>query len=137
MSEAAFLREVLRRTGCGLLLDLTNAHVSCTNHGRDARAYLDELPLDAVAEVHLAGFARDADAAGDPLLIDSHGCAVAEVVWNLYAGAVERLGAVPTLIERDHDVPVLPALLAEAARADALMAPRAGPRCVGIVRGGA
>jgi hypothetical protein len=137
MSEAAFLREVLRRTGCGLLLDLTNAHVSCTNHGRDTRAYLDALPLDAVAEVHLAGFARDADAAGDPLLIDSHGCAVAEVVWNLYAGAVERLGAVPTLIERDHDVPALPALLGEAARADALMAPCAGPRCGGIVRGGA
>jgi hypothetical protein len=137
MSEAAFLREVLRRTGCGLLLDVTNAHVSCTNHGRDAQAYLRELPLDAVGEVHLAGFARDADAAGDPLLIDDHGSAVADIVWGLYADVVERLGAVPTLIERDHDVPALPTLLAEAARAEALMALRAGPRRCGVVGGGA
>jgi hypothetical protein len=91
MPETTFLREVLRRTGCGLLLDVTNAHVSCTNHGRDAAAYLRELPLDAVGEVHLAGFATDEDAAGDPLLIDNHGCAVAEAVWGLYAGTTVRL----------------------------------------------
>ena len=85
MSEAEFLREVLRRTGCGLLLDVNNAYVSCTNHGRDALAYIDELPLDAVGEIHLAGFARDQDAAGAPLLIDSHGTPVDEAVWSLYA----------------------------------------------------
>jgi hypothetical protein len=128
MTEAAFLREVLRRTGCGLLLDVTNAYVSCTNHGRDAATYLSELPLDAVGEIHLAGFSPDTDAAGDPLLIDSHGCAVAEAVWALYAGVIDRLGAAPTLLERDNDVPLLATLLAEAGRAEALMARAAGPR---------
>ena len=117
MSEPTFLREVLRRTGCGLLLDVTNVHVSCTNHGRDPGSYLRELPLDNVGEVHLAGFARDADGAGDPLLIDSHGSAVDEAVWSLYASVVTRLGAVPTLLERDNDVPSLANLLEEAARA--------------------
>lgn len=121
MSEAEFLRAVLQRTGCGLLLDVTNVHVSCTNHARDAQDYLRDLPLDAVGELHLAGFAQDADAAGDPLLIDAHGSAVAEVVWDLYAYIVERLGAVPTLIERDNDVPAFAALLSEARQAESLM----------------
>ena len=122
MSETAFLREVLRRTGCGLLLDVTNVHVSCTNHGRDAQAYLRELPLAEVGEVHLAGFAQDADAAGDPLLIDSHDRAVADRVWLLYAGVIERLGAAPTLLERDGGVPSFATLLAEAGRAEAVLA---------------
>lgn len=120
MSEAEFLCEVVRRTGCGLLLDVTNLHVSCANHARDAFATLEVLPLHAVGQIHLAGFARDVDAAGAPLLIDSHGSAVDDAVWPLYARAVERVGAVPTLIERDHDVPALPVLVAEAARADAV-----------------
>jgi uncharacterized protein (UPF0276 family) len=132
IDEAAFLREVVRRTGCGLLLDLTNAFVSCTNHGRDVSAYLRALPLDAVGEIHLAGFARDEDAAGDPLLIDSHGCAVAEAVWRLYADVIDRLGAVPTLLERDHDVPSLAVLAAEVGRAEALLARAAQPRRCGI-----
>ena len=122
MSETAFLREVLRRTGCGLLLDVNNIHVSCTNHGRDALAYLWDLPLDAVGEIHLAGFARDQDAAGAPLLIDSHGSPVDDAVWRLYAQVIARLGPVPTLIERDNDVPTLATLLAEASRADHMMA---------------
>jgi len=128
MSEAAFLREVVRRTGCGFLLDVSNAHVSWTNHGRDPIAYLRELPMDAVREVHLAGFARDADAAGAPLLIDDHGSPVDEAVWRLYAGVIASLGAVPTLLERDHHVPSLPTLLAEAARAERLMAPAPWPQ---------
>ena len=137
MGEAAFLREVLRRTGCGLLLDVTNVHVSCTNHGRDPIAYLHELPLDAVGEVHLAGFTRDADAAGDALLIDSHGSAVDEAVWSLFAAVVARLGAVPTLLERDNDVPSLPTLLAEAGRAQAMLARDGEPLRRGSERGGA
>ena len=127
MSETQFLREVLARTGCGLLLDVNNAYVSCTNHGRDARAYLDALPLDAVAEIHLAGFARDADADGAPLLIDSHGTPVDAAVWQLYAETIGRAGAVPTLLERDHDLPALPVLLAEAQRADDLIAATRAP----------
>ena len=124
MSEAEFLREVLRRTGCGLLLDVNNAYVSCTNHGRDALVYFRELPLDAVGEIHLAGFARDEDAAGAPLLIDSHGTPVDEAVWSLYALVIARTGAVPTLLERDHDVPSLATLLAEAHRAEDMMTSR-------------
>ncbi|MCK6432344.1 MAG: DUF692 domain-containing protein [Aquabacterium sp.] len=124
MDEATFLSEVLRRTGCGLLLDVTNAHVSCTNHGRDVGAYLDALPLAAVGEIHLAGFAEDTDAAGDPLLIDHHGSAVAETVWRLYAGVIDRIGARPTLLERDNDVPSFGTLKAEALRAQALLVAR-------------
>ena len=127
MSETAFLREALQRTGCGLLLDVANVHVSCTNHGWDALAYLRDLPPDAVGEVHLAGFARDHDAAGAPLLIDSHCCPVDDAVWGLYARVIAKLGAVPTLLERDNDVPALATLLAEAGRADEVMRERAEP----------
>jgi len=137
MSETQFLRELLRRTGCGLLLDVNNVHVSCTNHGRDARAYIDELPLHEVGEVHLAGFALDRDAAGAPLLIDHHGSPVDDAVWCLYEHVLERLGPVPTLLERDHDVPPLAALLAEAGCADALMRAGAEPRCCSLYRGSA
>ncbi|MDE1948308.1 MAG: DUF692 domain-containing protein [Burkholderiales bacterium] len=122
MSETGFLRAVLQRTGCGLLLDLNNAYVSCTNHGRDAWTYIDELPLAAIGEVHLAGFARGRDGAGAPLLIDGHGSPVDEAVWALYGRLVGRLGPVPTLLERDNEVPPLPVLVAEASRAEAVMA---------------
>ena len=121
MDETQFLREVLRRTGCGLLLDVNNVHVSCVNHGRDALGYIDALPLDPVGQIHLAGFARDHDAAGAPLLIDSHGAPVDDAVWALYANVINRLGATPTLLERDNDVPALPVLLAEAHRAEQIM----------------
>ena len=137
MSETQFLREVLQRTGCGLLLDVNNVHVSCTNHGRDGLVYLRELPLDAVGEVHIAGFARGADASGAPLLIDSHGSPVDDVVWSLYAHVVARLGPVATLLERDNDVPALAILLAEAGRADTVMAARTEPRRCGTYWGGA
>lgn len=132
MSETQFLTEVLQRTGCGLLLDVNNVHVSCVNHGRDAHAYIDALPLDAVGEIHLAGFTPDRDAAGAPLLIDSHGAPVADVVWALYERAVDRIGPTATLLERDNDVPALPTLLVEVQRAQRVLdiaatAARAGP----------
>lgn len=135
MSETGFLREVVQRTGCGLLLDVNNVYVSCTNHGRDARAYLGDLPLAEVGEVHLAGFARDQDAAGAPLLIDSHGTPVDEAVWSLYAQVIAERGALPTLLERDNDVPALATLLAEAGRAEDMMRLRAGPRRCGLSAG--
>ena len=137
MSETQFLREALKRTGCGLLLDVNNAHVSCTNRGRDALAYIRELPLDAVGEIHLAGFARDQDAAGAPLLIDSHGTPVDDAVWKLYANVIARLGPVATLLERDNDVPTLAILVAEAGRAEAMMAARSEPRRCDMYWGGA
>lgn len=125
MAEADFITEVVRRTGCGLLLDVNNAYVSCVNHHRDAHAYVQALPLDAVGEIHLAGFAEDRDAAGDRLLIDSHGAPVAAAVWALYAFALALTGPQPTLIERDHDIPTLDVLIAEMHQAEALMAQRA------------
>lgn len=127
MSEPAFLREIVRRTGCALLLDVTNVHVSCINHNRSPLDYLHALPLDAVTEVHLAGFAWDTDALGAPLLIDSHGCAVADVVWDLYAEFMARLKPVATLLERDNDVPSLDVLVAEALRAEAVMHRQTAP----------
>ena len=122
MSDTDFICEVIRRTGCGLLLDVNNIYVSCTNHGRDPHAYVDALPLQAAGEIHLAGFARDVDAAGDPLLIDSHGVPVAQAVWDLYRYTLARTGPLPTLIERDNDIPAFPVLLAEARQAEALLA---------------
>jgi len=128
MDEAAFLSEVIRRTGCGLLLDVNNAHVSSVNHSRDALAYISSLPLDAVDEIHLAGFATDRDAAGAPLLIDSHGSPVDEAVWGLYAAVLVHVGPTPILLERDNDVPTLATLLAEARRAEDLMPAPAEPQ---------
>ncbi len=121
MDEASFLRDIVKRTGCGLLLDVNNAHVSCTNHGRDALAFIDALPLEAVGQIHLAGFTRDADALGAPLLIDSHGSPVDEAVWALYRETVARVGPMPTLLERDNDIPAFAKLFAEALRAESLM----------------
>lgn len=122
LAETEFIDEVIRRTGCGLLLDVNNAYVSCVNHGRDASAYLRALPLAAVGEIHLAGFAEDVDAAGNRLLIDAHGSAVANAVWDLYAEAVGYTGSMATLIERDNDIPALTVLHAEARHAEAMMA---------------
>lgn len=121
IDEAQFIAEVVARTGCGLLLDLNNLHVSCTNHHRDPRAYLATLPLHAVGEIHLAGFAEDRDAAGAPLLIDDHGAPVDEAVWTLYRETLARLGPLPTLIERDNAIPPLAELVDEAQRAAHLL----------------
>lgn len=119
MDEPGFITEVVRRTGCGLLLDVNNVYVSCVNHRRDAQATIRALPLQQVGEIHLAGFAEQLDAAGDRLLIDSHGTPVAAAVWDLYAFTLALTGPVATLLERDNDVPALPVLVAEAALADA------------------
>jgi uncharacterized protein len=121
MSEGEFLSEVIRRTGCGLLLDVNNVFVSCINHGRDPQGELAAMPLHAVGEIHLAGFATDQDGAGAPLLIDHHGAPVDESVWALYEQVIRQLGPVPTLLERDNDVPELPVLVAEARRAQAML----------------
>lgn len=116
--EAAFISEVIRRSGCGLLLDVNNAYVSCTNHGRDLWCYLQQLPLAATGEIHLAGHARLQDSLGAPLLIDSHDRAVDEAVWGAYRQLLGQLGPRPTLIEWDAALPPLERLLLEAAQAD-------------------
>ena len=121
LDEADFISEVIRRSGCGLLLDVNNVYVSCINHQRDPQAYLNALPLHAVGETHLAGFAEDCDSLGDRLLIDDHGAPVDQAVWTLYRQALERIGPVATLIERDNQVPAFNVLLAEARQADEIL----------------
>lgn len=121
LTEADFICEVVRRTGCGLLLDVNNAYASCTNHGRDPKAYIEALPLAAAAQIHLAGFAQEWDAAGSPLLLDSHGAPIDQAVWDLYRFTLTATGPLPTLIERDNDIPSFPVLLAEAREAELLL----------------
>ncbi|MFP5479598.1 MAG: DUF692 domain-containing protein [Alphaproteobacteria bacterium] len=119
--ETEFLAEVARRTGCGLLLDVNNVFVSCTNHGTDPRAWLAALPLHLVGEIHLGGHDTEELPSG-PLLIDSHGAPVADQVWALFADVIGRAGALPTLVEWDNDLPDWPVLAAEAARAGTILA---------------
>lgn len=115
--EPGFIHELVRRTGCGLLLDLCNLLVTCTNERLDARRDLDRLPLHAVAEVHLAGPARRRDADGGALLVDDHARAVTAPVWALYDRLLARIGPVPTVIEWDNGDPAYDTLCGEAARA--------------------
>ncbi|MEO3387068.1 DUF692 domain-containing protein [Mesorhizobium sp. CAU 1741] len=122
IEETAFLGEIVRRTGCGLLLDINNVFVSSVNHDRSARDYLATFPLHAVREIHLGGHHEDALSDGTPLLIDSHSAAVADPVWQLYADVVAASGPVPTLIEWDNDVPEWAVLYADVRRAQALAA---------------
>jgi uncharacterized protein (UPF0276 family) len=116
--ETDFLTELVRRTGCWLLLDVNNVAVSAHNLGFDAGEWLDAFPAGLVGEIHLAGY--DRDAALD-LLIDSHGAPVAEDVWALFARFVARAGPRPTLIERDAEVPPFAELLRERDRAAAIL----------------
>jgi Uncharacterized protein conserved in bacteria len=119
--ETAFLAEISRRTGCGLLLDVNNVFVSATNLGYEPRAYIDGFALDKVVEVHLGGHDEDEDDHGAPLLIDSHGAEVVDPVWALLDHTLSRAGPKPVLVEWDTDVPDWPVLAAEAQRAaDAL-----------------
>ncbi len=122
IAETDFLAEVVRRTGCGLLLDVNNVYVSATNHGFDPFAYLAAFPLRHVGEIHLAGYADAVDDQGAPLLIDAHNSPVRATVWSLYEETVRRLGPTPTLIEWDNEVPQWPVLAAEARRAETAMA---------------
>lgn len=117
LSEWEFLSAMVARTGCGLLLDVNNIHVSASNHGFDPTAYLDGMPWHAVGQVHLAGHT-----VGDSMLIDTHDQPVPECVWALYAAALRRAGPLPTMIERDDNIPDLAELLAELDTARALAA---------------
>jgi uncharacterized protein (UPF0276 family) len=120
--EIDFLKAIVERSGCSLLLDVNNVYVSCTNHNRDAEDYIERFPIEHVGEVHLAGHAEDLDDSRGRLLIDSHDRQVVDDVWRLYGRVVDRSGQISTLIEWDSDIPDLPVLLAEAALADATLA---------------
>ncbi len=121
-SEIDFLRELTRRTGCGLLLDVNNVFISASNLQFDAAAYLDQIPAEAVMEIHLAGHSEDAEL-GAALLIDSHDAPIAESVWTLYRRLIQRIGARPTLIERDDHLPEFQELLVERQRAQEVLEP--------------
>ncbi|WP_370046614.1 MULTISPECIES: MNIO family bufferin maturase [Salipiger] len=120
--EPDFLREIARRTGCGLLLDVNNVFVSATNLGFTPQAYIDGFALDQVGEIHLGGHDEDEDDHGAPLLIDSHGREVADPVWALLDHTLSLAGPKPVLIEWDTDVPDWPVLCEEARRAEEALA---------------
>jgi len=115
MTETAFLAELARRTGCGLLLDLNNLYVNAINFGFDPAERLDDLDGAAIGQIHLAGHS-----VADGCLIDTHGSVVCDPVWSLYAQACRRFGPRPTLIEWDTDLPALDVLLQQAAQASAI-----------------
>jgi uncharacterized protein (UPF0276 family) len=117
LPEGEFVAEVASRTGCGVLLDVNNAFVNARNHGTDARAFLAAIDPASVGEIHLAGPESTPDG-----LIDSHGACVPPEVWELFEETVARTGPVPTLVEWDTRIPPLGVLVAEAAKATALLA---------------
>ena len=121
LTEWDFLTELTRRADCDLLLDVNNIYVSAFNHGFDAEAYLAGIPAERVKQVHLAGHENNGDH-----IVDTHDAPVADAVWELYRKAVCRFGAVPTMIERDADIPPFADLVAELAMARRLAAEATG-----------
>ena len=108
MSEWEFIDELVRRTGCELLLDVNNVYVSSVNHHFNPHTFTDDMPLTAVRQIHLAGHEKHGG-----YLIDTHDQPICEAVWDLYAYTVGRLGSIPTMIERDDNIPPLAELIAE------------------------
>jgi len=125
LSEAEFMGALVRATGCGVLLDVNNIHVSAMNQGADPRlaldGYLTAIPHAAIGEIHLAGHAVRSLPGGRLLRIDDHGSRVAPEVWALYEAAIAALGPRPTLIEWDTDIPAFAVLQGEAAIAQRLL----------------
>lgn len=119
--EAQMLSHIVQRTGCGLLLDVNNVHISAHNCDYDALDYISSLPLHAVGEIHLAGHATDMAVASEPLLIDTHDRQVADSVWALYEATLTKAGAKPTLIEWDASVPKWSVFLSELQQADTIL----------------
>jgi uncharacterized protein (UPF0276 family) len=118
MSEAEFIAAVLQESGCELLLDVNNIYVNSINHGYDPLAFLDALPLERARYIHVAGHYDEAE----DLKVDTHGADVIDPVWTLLGEAYRRLGPLPTLLERDFNLPPLADLLDEVAQIRALQA---------------
>lgn len=121
MSESEFLKSLCRRTGCGLLLDINNVEVSACNLGFDPAAYLQEVDPAIVEEIHLAGHATECFSDGTQLKIDDHGSPVSTHCWSLFQEFIARAGPIPTLIERDTNLPEFAALVAEARVANGIL----------------
>jgi len=113
--EWEFLTELTQRTGCNLLLDVNNVYVSAFNHGFDTAKYIAGIPADRVVQIHLAGHENNGDH-----IIDTHDAPVVDPVWALYEKTIERLGPVPTMIERDDNIPPFAELVAELQTARAI-----------------
>jgi uncharacterized protein (UPF0276 family) len=112
LPEAEFVRAILERADCGLLLDVNNVWVNAQNHGFDARAFVAQLPLERVVQMHVAGHTRTSSG----LIVDTHGAPVVDPVLELLEWTLERTGPVPVLLERDNAIPELPELLQEVAK---------------------
>ncbi|HEY0916638.1 MAG TPA: DUF692 domain-containing protein [Solimonas sp.] len=126
MSELDFIRAVLERADCDLLLDVNNIYVNSINHRYDPAKFLDGLPVERVRYIHVAGHYDEAE----DLRVDTHGADVIDPVWALLERAYERIGPVPTLLERDFNIPPLPELMQEIRHINALQARHAAPRRV-------
>ena len=122
MSESEFIRAVLEEADCGLLLDVNNIYVNSINHGYDALEFLRSLPLERACYVHVAGHYDEAE----DLKVDTHGAGVIDPVWDLLAEAYRLCGILPTLLERDFNLPPLADLLAEVERIKSIQAGVAG-----------
>ena len=120
MTEYEFMNALTQKTGCGLLLDINNIYVQSRNHGFDAYHYINNIKVDAVGEMHLAGHIQRTFG-DESILVDSHNRHVCDDVWQLYRHAINRFGSVPTLIEWDADLPTLQTLVAEADKAQAII----------------
>ena len=120
LTETEFLHELVRRSGCGLLIDVNNVYVSANNLGFSAQAYLEAISGTAIGEIHLAGHAADTRY-GACLLVDTHDAPICEAVWDLYEGLIDRVGPKPTLIERDDNIPRFAELRRERDHAHALL----------------
>jgi uncharacterized protein (UPF0276 family) len=123
MTEWAFIREMANISGCGLLLDVNNVYVSSINHGFDAHTFIDAMPAASVRQIHLAGHEDHGH-----YIIDTHDHPIADPVWDLYAYTLERIGFVPTMIERDDHLPPLPELIGELDQARRIAAAALQPR---------
>ena len=120
LPESEFIANVIKRTGCGLLLDVNNVYISARNCHYSAEKYIEQLPLSAVGEIHLAGHSVDNTVSTEPILIDAHDREVCDAVWDLFAHTLTLTGAVPSLIEWDTDVPAWETFISELNRAQAL-----------------
>jgi uncharacterized protein (UPF0276 family) len=112
LPEAEFIQRIVQLSGAGLLLDVNNVYVNAQNHDFDPYAFMAELPLDRVVEIHVAGHTQTESG----LILDTHGTPVCDPVYELLRFTLERTGPVPVLLERDNDVPPLADLLQEVAR---------------------
>jgi uncharacterized protein (UPF0276 family) len=117
MMESEFMVQVAKQSGCGILLDVNNVYVSAHNHGFDATSYIESIPSEMIGEIHLAGHQKVHAPNNQTLLIDHHGDAVADAVWDLFEMTLALKGAKPTLIEWDTDIPSIETLLHEASLA--------------------